>query len=116
HVLGARDAMMIDLGDVEQSVASGNDLHESAERDHAPHLALIHAARLGIFGDVADHFLGATPALAVDRGDAHLARILDVDLRAGLFGDALDDLAARPDDLADLVGMDLDDDDAWRER
>ena len=62
---------------------------------------------LRILGDVADHLLGAAAALAVDRGDAHLARVLDVDLGAGLLGDALDDLAARTDDLADLVGVDV---------
>src|SRR5208283_4181744 len=44
---------------------------------------------------------------AVARGDLHRAVVLDIDLRASLFDDFADDLAARPDHLADLVGRNL---------
>src|SRR5256885_1618092 len=102
HVLDPADAMMLDLRDVQQPVAPRHDLDERPERDHAPHLALVHATDLRVLGDRADHLFRPTPALAVDRRDAHLAGILDVDLGAGLLGDALDHLAPRADDLADL--------------
>ena len=44
---------------------------------------------------------------AVRRRDVHRAVVLDLDRDAGLRGDAADGLAARADDLADLVGLDL---------
>ena len=43
---------------------------------------------------------------AVGRRDVHGAVVLDLDGDAGLGRDAADGLAARADDLADLVGLD----------
>src|SRR5262249_41814504 len=114
HVLGARHAMMIDLRDVEQAVPPRHDLDERAEGHDAAHPALIYVADLRVLGDVLDQLERALPALAVDRRDTHLARVLDVDLGPGLVGDAFDDLAPRSDDFADLVGRDVDDHDARR--
>ena len=50
----------------------------------------------------------------VGRRDVHAAVVLDVDLDAGLLDDAADRLAARADDVADLLGRDADRDDARR--
>ena len=50
-----------------------------------------------------DDLLGALQSLAVVRVDVHGAVVLDVDLGAGLGGDALDGLAAGADEHADLV-------------
>ena len=50
-------------------------------------------------------------ALAADasivRGHVDLAGVFDVDLHAGLLDDAADHLAAGPDQVADLVGRNL---------
>ena len=54
------------------------------------------------------------PGLAVDGRDLDRAVVLDVDRRAGLFGDRANDRAALADDVADLLGVDLDRDDRRR--
>src|SRR5437867_1219270 len=56
-VLGARHPVVIELRDVEQPVPPRHDLDERPEGHHAPHLALVHAAGLGVLGDVADPLL-----------------------------------------------------------
>ena len=48
-------------------------------------------------------FLADSPSEAID---VHRAVVLYVDLDAGLIDDAADHLAARPDQLANLVGRD----------
>src|SRR6185369_11349022 len=50
--------------------------------------------------------------VAVGRGDEDRAVVFDVYLRARLLDDGANDLAARPDDVAYAVGVDLDGDDA----
>ena len=62
-----------------------------------------------------DDLLGALHPVAVVRVDVHGAVVLDVDLRAGLGDDALDGLAAGPDEQADLFDRDLERLDAGRE-
>ena len=48
-------------------------------------------------------------------GHVHAARVVDIDLDAGGVDDAADDLAARSDEIANLVGRDLDGVDARSE-
>jgi len=48
--------------------------------------------------------------------DVHVRVVLDIDLDAGLLDDALDDLAARSNHLADLIGRNLQCVNAWRVR
>ena len=50
----------------------------------------------------------------VGRGDVNRAVVLDVDLDAGLLDDAADHLAARSDQVADLIGRNLQGVDARR--
>ena len=57
---------------------------------------------------------GGFSARGVDASDVDATVLLNVDLRAGLRLDLLNHLAARPDDLADLLRIDLDRDDARR--
>src|SRR5262252_2377725 len=80
HVFRARDAVVIDLGDVQEAVTPRHDLDEGAEGHHAAHAALIDLPDLRVLGDVANQLLGATARFPADRGDPHLARVLDVDL------------------------------------
>src|SRR2546426_4281619 len=89
HVLDARRALVVDLRDVQQAVAPGHDLEEGSERDDGAHLGVVDAADLGILDDVADHLLGPLAALHAIGRDTHLAGVLDVDLGAGLFLNAL---------------------------
>ena len=49
---------------------------------------------------------------ARDGEDVHRAVVLDVDFATGFLDEALDVLAARPDERADLLRIDLDDFDA----
>src|SRR5690606_30384409 len=62
-----------------------------------------------------DPGLGGVDLFLVRGGDLHGAVAVDVDLGAGLFDDLADDLAARADDVADLVGRNLDRLDLGRE-
>ena len=78
------------------------------DRDDA---AVVLLADLRLLDDGLDA-AGGLFATEVARRDEDRAVFLDVDLRAGLVLDAADDLAAGADDVADLVGRDLDGDDA----
>src|SRR5512139_524962 len=115
-VLDALHPLRLQLRDVDEPVLARGDLHERAERHDAAHDPLVDAADLRILDDRADDLPGAVAVGAARGRDAHLAGVLDVDLRAGLGADLLDHLAAGADDLADLVGVDHHDVDARRVR
>src|SRR6476661_2386985 len=116
HVAHRADAVIRDLGDVEQPLVAGNDLHEGAELLDRLHLAHVDAIDLRLAADVlddADRHLGRLRA----RGEhGHLAVVLHVDLGPRLLLDAADDLAAGADDLPDLLRADLDGEEARRVR
>ena len=78
---------------------------EFLDRGDAP---LVDLADLDFLGDRLDAKLGCLGAGGVAVRDADRAVVVDVDLGAGRFLDALDVLAARPDEQADLLGVDLD--------
>src|SRR4029453_760315 len=77
-------------------------------------LAEIDAVELDLAADVLDDSQGLLHGGAVGREHSDPAVVLDVDLSTGLLLDAADDLAAWADDLADLLGSDLDRDEARR--
>src|SRR5690606_38075000 len=64
-------------------------------------------------GDLADALQRSVYGLAAGRCDLDGAVVLDVDLGAALLDDRADDRPARADDLADLVGRNMDRLDAW---
>ena len=107
-VLDFLDAMLGDLGDVQQAVGAGEDLDEGAELSETHDLAEVGLADLGHGGEIADHLDGLGETLGVRGGDVHAAGVVDIDLDAGGVDDAADDLAARTDEIANLVGRDLD--------
>ena len=86
-----------------EAVLAGQHFHEAAEFLDGNDAALVGLADFDLLGHAGDDLLGAGEALAVVRVDVHGAVVLDVDLGAGLGNDALDGLAARPDEQADLV-------------
>src|SRR5262245_3238926 len=108
------DAVVGDLRNVEQSLGAGEDLDEGAEIKDACDGAEIRLADLDFGRQVADDLHRGLGGLAVRRGDGDPAVVRNVDFRAGLLLDAANDLAARADDVANLIGVDLHRDDARR--
>src|SRR6266540_736864 len=102
------DPVLGDLGDVEQPLGAGHDLDEGAELLDALHLAQVDTVQLRLAADVLDDVHCHLRRVAAGGEDRDLAVVLHVDLGAGLLLDAADHLAAGPDDLADLLGPDLD--------
>jgi hypothetical protein len=95
---------------VQQSLGARHDLDERAELLDALHLADVDAIQLRFAADVLDHVDGHLRGAAVRGEDRHLSVILDVDLGARLLLHSADHLAARSDDLPDLVRANLDGD------
>src|ERR1035441_8816196 len=107
-------AVLGDLADVQQAVGAGEDLDESAEI-HQPHdLAQVGLAHFGHRGDVADDLERLVGRGFVGGRNMHGAVIVHVDLHAGLLDDAANHLAPWSDDVADLIGRNVDGVDARR--
>jgi hypothetical protein len=114
-ILHARDPVLGDLRDVQQAVGAGEYLHKGAELCDADDFAEVGLADLRHSGDVGDHLDGLREAVGVGGRNVHAAGVVHVDLDASGIDDAADDLAAGSDEVADLVGWDLDGVDARRE-
>ena len=96
---------------MKQAVLTGQQVHEGAEGLDGDHATGVLLARLRNLDDELDALDGLIDGLA-SAADKDGAVLLDVDRSAGLILDAADDLTARTDDVADLVGRNLDGDDA----
>ena len=116
HVLDLLDPVLGEVADADQPLLLGRDLDEGTEAHQARDLPLVDAADLDLVGQVADHVQGLLAGLRVGARDEHPAVVLDVDRGTRLLDDPADGLAAWADDLADLVGVDLDGVDAGRPR
>src|SRR5439155_2051240 len=101
------DALLGDLRDMQQPVTSGQDLHDRAEVEQPDHLAFVNLADFDFGGDLLDPLARRVAGVGIDRGDRHRAVVLDVDRSPRLFGQRADDRAALADDVADLLGVDL---------
>src|SRR5690606_33498923 len=108
------DALVGDLADVDQPVGAREELHEGAEVGDLADGAGVDAADLRLAGEGLDHGDGLLHALAVRGGDVHAAAVIDVHAAAGARDDVLDHLSARPDDVLDELGTDLDGGDPGR--
>ena len=105
------DPLDIQFGDVNQAIGARHDFDKRAEIGDTTDEAVVHFADFGFFDDRLDAcHCGLGRHRRIDRGDEHGAVIGDVDLSAGLFDDATDDLAAGANHLADLRRIDLQDD------
>ncbi len=94
---------------MEQSVLTRNQGDEGTEigrLDHRSQVPLTHLGHRRI-GDVVDRRPRRFGGSAVRRTDVDRAVVLNGDVGAGVFLDLVDDLALRPDHLADLVDGDL---------
>src|SRR5687768_3131713 len=112
---GLVDALIGQLGDVDEAVLGAEEVDEGAEVGGLDDRALVDGADLRFVGDRTDPLDRRFDGFAVRRRDLDGAVVVDVDLGTGLLHDLADDLAARADDLADLVGRDGDRLDARRE-
>src|SRR5689334_4453110 len=108
------DALLADLRDVHETIAARQDRDEGAEIHQASDLAFIDAADFDIRGDELDARQRLATGGARDARNLDRAVVLDVDRRAGLFGDLADYRATLADDVADLLRVDLDGDDRRR--
>src|SRR5262245_18755781 len=113
-VLDRADPALGDLRAVEGALGGGNDLDEGTEFDDLLDLAEIDAVELDLTADVLDDAQRLLHRRAVGREHGDPPVVLDIDLGAGLLLDAPDDLTAGTDDLANLLGPDLDRDEARR--
>src|SRR5437867_1104299 len=115
-ILDLLDAVLGDLGDVQESLDAGQDFDERAEVRDARHFSEIRLAGLGLGGDLLDDLDRLHGRGLVHRGDMNAAVVLDVDLATRSLDDRADHLAARADHLPDLVLVDADGKNARRER
>lgn len=98
------------------AVLAGSEFDERAHAGQNPHDdAYEHIPHFGIVRDRLDDRFGAlcrgNVAVA---SDAHRAVLFDVDLRARLLDDFIDDFALLADHVADLLGTDFKGDDLGR--
>ena len=107
HVFDMLDAVVGQFADADQAVLARQDLHERAVGLDADDLAQVDLADLDFLGQPSIIWMAPLGALAVGGGDEDRAVVLDVDLAAGLLGDAADGLAAGADQRADLLRVDL---------
>ena len=101
---------------MEEAVLAGQDVDERPELGdvHDPAGVLgaeVRGRRVEDELDPTAGFLDGRRFLRADRDRPHGAVVGHRDVGAGLLGDGVDDLALRPDDLADLVDGDLEADD-----
>src|SRR5258706_1514473 len=113
HVFRLFGATVLQLGDVEQPLDARDDFDERAERRRALHDAFVDPADFRLLHEAGYHISGPLRRLADTRNRDH-PRILDVDLGTRLLLDTADRLALGTDEVADLVGPDLNREDAGR--
>src|SRR5260370_10908978 len=95
--------MLGDFADGQEAGGGGEGFDESAEVREANDFAEVGLADFGGGGDVANHLQSGIAASAAGREDVHGSVCEDVDLDARGLDDGLDLLAARTDEVADLV-------------
>src|SRR4030081_3159464 len=101
---------------MQQPISAGEDFDKGAEVHNPVHRADISLADFGLGSQSADasdrSFSGGT----IGGGNRNRAIVLYVYLRAGLFHQGTNHLAAWSDDVANFIRIDLDLDDSWRQQ
>src|ERR1019366_2581394 len=106
-VLDHLDAEVGQLTDVDQAVLAGQELDECAELFDGDHSAAIDLVDLGFGGHARDGVHRDLHPVCGDGVDVHRAVVVDIGLATGFLDELLDVLAARADEQADLLGVDL---------
>ena len=101
---------------MDHAVGAGGELDEAAEVLDGDDLAGVDSADLDLCAERLDRSAGLGRLRGVRARDEDGAVLLDVDRGSGHLLDAADRLAARADELADLLRVDLDDRDARSKR
>jgi hypothetical protein len=104
------DAEIRQLADVNQAVLARQEFHERAEFLHGDNPAAINFPDLRFRRHAGDGVARDLHAFLGHGENVHRAVVLDVDFAAGFLDQPLDVLAARPDERADLLRIDLQDD------
>src|SRR5699024_9387339 len=108
------DAIVRNLRNMHQAVATGDEIDERAEVHQTHDFALVDLARFDVAGNVFDAFDGQIGGRLVDGGDINCAIIFNVDTGAGFVGNAANRGPTLADDIANFFGVDLDGKDARR--
>src|SRR5687768_6473368 len=108
HVLGLLGATPLHLRDVQQTLGARHDLDKCAERRRRLDRALVDLPDDRLGGDRLHHLAGPLHRVATDGSDRDHTVVVHGDLRARLVLDATDGLAFRADQIADLLGIDVD--------
>ena len=90
-----------------QTVFAGQDLDECAELEKADDCSLELVTGRKSPGQIFDSLLGRVACRTVHRRNIHRAILLDVNFGAGIGSDFLDCLAARSNDQANLLGFNV---------
>src|SRR5450759_268859 len=114
NVLDGRDVVVGQLADPDQTFLAGKDLDEAAEAHDPGYFAQVEPADLDLASQRLDPLDRLARVLTRHCCDLDRAVVLDVDLGAGFLLDLADHGATLADDVADLLGVDLDGDDARR--
>ena len=107
NILDLFNTMVGQLGDVAQSFFARQEFNKRAELHQPRYFTGEDLTGLDLTDNILDHLSGPLHAICIDRRDEDVAILMDIDLDASLINDFLDDLAARTDDLTDLIGLDL---------
>src|SRR5215831_5581744 len=97
------DTMLGHFADVQQAVRTRENLDERSELRESHHLAEVGFAELCFSHQVLDDLKGLVGGSLVGGGYVDLAVVFHVDLHSGLLDNASDHLAARSDQLPDLL-------------
>src|SRR5687767_9958316 len=108
------DAPVGNFRDVQQAISAGEDFNEGAEINDAAHRSDVGCADFGIRGETLNPSDRSFGRRRIRSRDGNGAVVFDIDLRAGFLNQSADDFAAWSDDVANLVRIDLDLDDARR--
>src|SRR3954469_16766977 len=113
-IFGAIHAEVSQLGNVNKAVFAREHFDERAEFFDRDNATMIGLADFNLARHAADNLLRAGHALGARRVNVNGTVVVDVNLSSGLGDDALDGLATRPDECADLFRIDFDRLDARR--
>src|SRR5712664_4208005 len=100
---------------MQQPISAGEDFDKGAEVHNPVHRADIRLANFGLGSQPADASDRSFSGGAVGGGNRNRAIVIYVYLRAGLFNQCPNHLTAWSDDVANLIRIDLDLDDSWRQ-
>src|SRR5262245_30303021 len=113
-ILGLLGAAVLELADVEQALDAGDDLHKGTERCCALDWALVNLAHFRLGHNRGDHLARLLTGITAHCRNRDEAVVIHIDLGPGRVLNAPDRLPLRSDDVADLLRLDLDRDDARR--